>query len=93
MWLKGDLHSHSRYSDGDSSVKDVLEEAKNRAGLQFASITDHDTHFRDHPSRITTWYDPAHEPGHLSPFLRTHPGRTAKPLSAVLVDNAGLAVL
>lgn len=60
MWLKGDLHSHSRYSDGDSSVKDVLEEAKNRAGLQFASITDHDTHFRDHPSRITTWYDPAH---------------------------------
>lgn len=60
MWLKGDIHCHSKYSDGDSSVKDVLDEARYRAGLQFVSITDHDTHFRDHPDRITTWYDPAY---------------------------------
>ena len=58
MWLKGDLHCHSKFSDGDSSVNDVLQEARNRANLDFLSITDHDTHFESHPDRILTWYDP-----------------------------------
>jgi histidinol phosphatase-like PHP family hydrolase len=49
IWLKGDVHCHSKFSDGDSSVKDVLDEAKKRAKLDFLAITDHDTHFQNHP--------------------------------------------
>ena len=49
IWLKGDVHCHSKFSDGDSSVKDILDEAKKRAKLDFLAITDHDTHFNDHP--------------------------------------------
>jgi hypothetical protein len=60
IWLKGDVHCHSKFSDGDSSVKDVLDEAKKRAKLDFLAITDHDTHFQDHPDSITTWSDPSY---------------------------------
>ena len=60
IWLKGDVHCHSKFSDGDSSVKDVLDEAKKRAKLEFLAITDHDTHFQDHPYSITTWFDPSY---------------------------------
>ena len=60
IWLKGDVHCHSKFSDGDSSVKDVLDEAKKRAKLDFLAITDHDTHFQDHPDSITTWFDPSY---------------------------------
>ncbi len=40
-WLRGDLHSHSLHSDGDSSVEVVLESAKKRE-LDFFALTDHD---------------------------------------------------
>ncbi len=40
--LKADLHIHSNYSDGKSSVRDILNVAVRR-GLNVISITDHDT--------------------------------------------------
>jgi len=38
----GDLHCHTRLSDGSCSIDDVIFYAK-RAGLNFLSLTDHDT--------------------------------------------------
>jgi len=38
----GDLHCHTKLSDGSMSIDDVLFYAK-RAGLDFVGITDHDT--------------------------------------------------
>jgi phosphoribosyl 1,2-cyclic phosphate 1,2-diphosphodiesterase len=40
--LIGDLHVHSRASDGSLAIRDLFEEAR-RAGLGFLAITDHDT--------------------------------------------------
>ncbi len=42
-WYKGDLQSHSYYSDAQGSVEDLLAVAKDR-GLDFLAITDHNTH-------------------------------------------------
>jgi len=39
-WLRGDLHSHSIASDGDSSLQDLLGTARD-AGLDFLGVTDH----------------------------------------------------
>ena len=38
----GDLHIHTRFSDGSMGIDDVVFYAK-RAGLDFIAITDHDT--------------------------------------------------
>ena len=38
----GDLHCHTRLSDGSMNIDDVVFYAK-RAGLDFLAITDHDT--------------------------------------------------
>lgn len=38
----GDLHCHTKFSDGSMSIDDILFYAK-RAGLDFVGITDHDT--------------------------------------------------
>lgn len=38
----GDLHTHTRLSDGSMSIDDLVFYAK-RAGLDFVSVTDHDT--------------------------------------------------
>ena len=38
----GDLHCHTRFSDGSLSVDDLVFYAK-RAGLDFVAVTDHDT--------------------------------------------------
>lgn len=40
--MKGDLHVHTTLSDGSLGVEDVIAQAK-RIGLDFISITDHDT--------------------------------------------------
>ncbi len=48
-WLKGDLHSHSTYSDGDSDVGEVISIAENQ-GLDYFALTDHDT--------VDAWSDP-----------------------------------
>ena len=39
-WLRGDLHCHTLYSDGDSWPAEVLAAAA-QAGLDFLAITDH----------------------------------------------------
>jgi hypothetical protein len=53
-WYKGDLHSHSNYSGGDSSVADVLASVES-LGLDFFALTDHDTSMNGDP---THWFDP-----------------------------------
>lgn len=40
--MLGDLHCHTRISDGSMGIEDVIAYAK-RIGLSFVSITDHDT--------------------------------------------------
>ena len=39
-WLRGDLHCHTRYSDGDSWPAEMLN-AATEAGLDFLGVTDH----------------------------------------------------
>jgi hypothetical protein len=39
-WLRGDLHCHTRYSDGDSWPAEMLQ-AGAEAGLDFLGVTDH----------------------------------------------------
>jgi hypothetical protein len=41
-WYQGDLHTHTRHSDGTWDVPDLLREARG-AGLDFVAITDHNT--------------------------------------------------
>ncbi len=41
-WLKGDLHSHTLYSDGDSPLADVIDIAEAK-GFDFLAVTDHNT--------------------------------------------------
>jgi len=53
-WYRGDLHAHSLYSDGDSSVADMIARAES-LGLDFFTLTDHDTSFGGNPRH---WYDP-----------------------------------
>ena len=40
--MKGDLHCHTTLSDGSLGIEDIIVQAK-RTGLDFISITDHDT--------------------------------------------------
>jgi hypothetical protein len=54
QWYKGDLHSHSIHSDGDSSVADVIASIEAK-GLDFFALTDHDNHMDGSP---THWSDP-----------------------------------
>jgi PHP domain-containing protein len=42
QWYRGDLHSHSTHSDGDSPVASVIMRAEER-GLDYFALTDHDT--------------------------------------------------
>jgi hypothetical protein len=39
-WVRGDLHCHTRYSDGDSWPVEMLD-AATEAGLDFLGVTDH----------------------------------------------------
>lgn len=40
--MKGDLHCHTTLSDGSLGIEDIIVQAK-RTGIDFVSITDHDT--------------------------------------------------
>ncbi len=40
--MKGDLHCHTKLSDGSLGIEDIIIQAK-RTGIDFISITDHDT--------------------------------------------------
>lgn len=55
-WYRGDLHAHSLYSDGDSSVAEVIARAE-ELGLDFFVITDHDTSLSGIPRH---WSDPGY---------------------------------
>ncbi|PTX16972.1 DNA polymerase (family 10) [Halanaerobium congolense] len=39
--IKGDLHLHSRYSDGAFSIKEMAEAARDQMGYQYIAVTDH----------------------------------------------------
>ncbi|MDK2878045.1 MAG: hypothetical protein PWR06_761 [Thermoanaerobacteraceae bacterium] len=41
-WYRGELHLHSKESDGEKDVEELLQMARD-AGLDFVSITDHNT--------------------------------------------------
>lgn len=56
QWLRGDLHAHSTYSDGDSPPADVVAEAE-RLGLDFFALTDHDGSMAGLPVH---WSDPGY---------------------------------
>ncbi len=40
--MKGDLHCHSKMSDGSQGIEDIIATSK-KVGLDFVAITDHDT--------------------------------------------------
>ena len=40
--MVGDLHCHTKLSDGSLGIEDIIVQAK-RTGIEFISITDHDT--------------------------------------------------
>lgn len=56
-WYKGDLHSHSTYSDGDSPVGDLVAEAE-RVGLDYYVVTDHDSSMG---GATPHWFDPDYQ--------------------------------
>jgi hypothetical protein len=60
-WFKGDLHAHSTYSDGDSSVADVVAAAES-LGFDFFVITDHDVSMNGDPVH---WLDPGYHSENL----------------------------
>ena len=62
-WLRGDLHCHTRYSDGDSWPADMLAEAV-RCGLEFLGVTDHNqTGHQAEYARVTGPHLPILLPG------------------------------
>jgi hypothetical protein len=58
VWLKGDLHLHSRHSKESSNnpVKKIIAFAE-KVGFDFIAITDHDNHV-DGDVAHNTWVDP-----------------------------------
>ena len=62
-WLRGDLHCHTLYSDGDSWPAEMLAEAVRR-GLEFLGVTDHNQtgHQADY-ARVTGAHLPILLPG------------------------------
>lgn len=55
-WYCGDLHAHSNYSDGDSSVAEMIARAES-LGFDFFTLTDHDSSMSGSPLH---WSDPAY---------------------------------
>lgn len=58
-WYKGDLHSHSTYSDGTSSVHDIISDAENK-GFTFYVLTDHDNIYTSSAGSLLHWSDTAY---------------------------------
>lgn len=56
IWLKGDFHAHCDYSDGDSSVTEVIRFAENQ-NLDFFVLTEHDSSLNGKPAH---WDDEAY---------------------------------
>ncbi len=55
-WYRGDLQSHTYYSDARGSLPDLVAEARSRA-LDFLAITDHNT--SSHHLELGTWSNSA----------------------------------
>jgi len=58
-WYNGDLHSHSTYSDGTSSVHDIISNAESK-GFTFYVLTDHDNTYTSSPGSLLHWADTAY---------------------------------
>ena len=56
VWLKGDLHVHSKHSTDamDTTVAEVIAKAES-LGFDYFVLTDHDNHVE---GKISTWSDP-----------------------------------
>ena len=52
-WFRGDLHSHSEYSDAKGSLDDLLAAARARR-LDFLAVTDHNTVGHHGPARAAS---------------------------------------
>lgn len=57
IWLRGDLHIHSLYSDGDSPIPSIIQASK-KSNLDFIAVTDHDT---SQGGEILSWSDPGYD--------------------------------
>src|SRR5690606_1109273 len=69
--LFGDLHQHTAHSDGCGSAEDLWIAARDRRGLDFAAITDHDRFCRRSLGPATWQYmcqlaDAVNEPGRFA---------------------------
>ncbi|MCO5173181.1 MAG: CehA/McbA family metallohydrolase [Trueperaceae bacterium] len=63
-WYRGDLQSHTYYSDARGSIADLVAEARSRS-LDFLAVTDHNT--SSHHRELAAWN--ASEPGRGGPLL------------------------
>ncbi|MEI8203722.1 MAG: CehA/McbA family metallohydrolase [Bacteroidota bacterium] len=58
-WYKGDLHSHSTYSDGNSTVSSIIANAESK-GFTFYVLTDHDNTYTPNVGNPKHWTDTAY---------------------------------
>ena len=70
-WYKGDLHSHTHYSDARGSLEDLVAAAKTQ-GLDFLAVTDHNTVGHHLPTRIASGTELLLFPGEEITTYRGH---------------------
>jgi hypothetical protein len=70
-WFRGDLHSHSYYSDARGSLDDLLAAARARH-LDFLAVTDHNTVGHHVPARAASSSDLVILPGEEVTTYRGH---------------------
>lgn len=79
-----DLHLHTHFSDGTSSLDDVVRVAQNK-GLKYTAITDHYSAFQELPRRMT--------PGTLRAYLQAFEGVNAfKGLEVEVLDDGTVSM-
>lgn len=79
-----DLHLHTHFSDGTSSLEDVVRVAQNR-GLTYTAITDHYSAFQELPKRMT--------PRALHAYLQALEGVNAfKGLEVEILDDGTVSM-
>ena len=63
LWLKGDLHVHSKHSTDamDTTVAEAIAKAAS-LGFDYFVLTDHDNHVE---GKISTWSDPEYQSGNM----------------------------
>src|SRR5690348_4068904 len=100
-----DLHVHTRHSDGEPSVRELLEHVAGRTTLNVIAIADHDTiagalearHIAresGHPFEVVVGEEVSTRDGHLvGLFLyeRVRPGMSAADTVAAIKEQGGLA--